>query len=228
MESVMFDFSSFMKPDSISFDKEWPDFRMYAIRRHKGQMYGDYPYAYHLAMVECVLMEFGFTDFHYQAAAWLHDIVEDTDVTLDHIYANYGPLVATLVYSVTGEGENRKERNVSIYGKLRKHPDAAVLKVADRIANLTEARKELNAVDSKPNKAKMYVQEWAEFKANVGPLVGSDLRSRLIWECLDTLAEDCINELEEIKEKKEKNKVTAVEEQKNGEIAESNLPQGEE
>ena len=47
-----------------------------------------------------------------------------------------GVHVADLVWAVTGVGANRKERNQSIYDKIKNYPMAAVLKTADRIADL--------------------------------------------------------------------------------------------
>src|SRR5690348_10584183 len=58
--------------------------RMFAIEHHKTQTYAQgLPYAYHLAAVEKIL-----TDIEYRnatAAAWLHDIIEDTQITIDTI-----------------------------------------------------------------------------------------------------------------------------------------------
>ena len=82
----------------------------FATISHWGQPYGAHPYIYHLEEVaekcrdyklpECVVV-----------AAYLHDIVEDTDVNANQISAKFGYEVATLVYAVTDcEGESRAER----------------------------------------------------------------------------------------------------------------------
>jgi hypothetical protein len=210
------------KPASIGFEKDWSDFRMYAIRRHGNQMYGDMPYAFHLAKVECVLAEFGFTEYHYQAAAWLHDIVEDTDATHDNIYASYGPLVACLVYTVTGEGSNRKERAASIFAKIAKYPAGAIVKVADRIANMTEARVDLHK-SNKDDKVKMYLKEWDDFRTNICPLMQDDLRSRLLWEALDTLVENCKLDVKALEESKLEDLELLEDEKKEGEAGSLSL-----
>jgi (p)ppGpp synthase/HD superfamily hydrolase len=205
------DLFKLIKPRAeLTFEKNWNDFRMYAISRHATQMYGKYPYAYHLAMVEAVLSEYGFDEYEYQAAAWLHDILEDTNTKLDNIYGNYGPVVTSLVYSVTGEGRNRKERNASIYAKLQKYPNAAIIKVADRIANMTEGRNTMIR-ERQTDKVEMYLNEWEDFKANVGCHLAEGLRNRLIWESLDTLVDNCRTELKDIQEQLEEER---LEEQK--------------
>ncbi len=115
--------------------------KSYATLHHvirKGQLYGVVPYTHHLAAVESVLREFGVTNEDILVAAWLHDIVEDTDVKVRDVEENFGPEVAKLVAAVTSEdGPNRKTRNALTYPKIRETgPDAICLKLADRIANV--------------------------------------------------------------------------------------------
>lgn len=79
------------------------------------------------------------TDFEYKGdylcAGWLHDVGEDTSTTLDEIERSFGSEVARLVDAVSGGGDRAKHL-ASIYKKIAAHPDAAVLKLADRIANV--------------------------------------------------------------------------------------------
>lgn len=116
--------------------------RSYATLHHvirKGQLYGVVPYTHHLEAVEKVLRRFGESRDDLLVAAWLHDIVEDTDVKVRDVEENFGPEVARLVSAVTSEdGVNRKTRNALTYPKIREAgPDAVRLKLADRIANVT-------------------------------------------------------------------------------------------
>jgi (p)ppGpp synthase/HD superfamily hydrolase len=106
-----------------------------AIKHHKGQKYGDGPYTDHLRQVCCVLTHFGYTN-EYIVAAWLHDIVEDTDVSLSTIEQTFGSDVSELVWAVTGIGFTRAERNLSQYIKLIQYTKGVTLKLADRIANV--------------------------------------------------------------------------------------------
>ena len=132
--------------------------REYATRKHEGQRYGDQPYTVHLAAVREVLRWAGVEDGHPLAtAAWLHDVIEDTDAARDEVATRFGDAVADLVWAVTGVGTNRKERNASAYAKIRACSDAATLKLADRIANVEASAKV-------PDKLAMYRKEWPAFR----------------------------------------------------------------
>lgn len=116
-----------------------------AIAAHGDQKYGTLPYWRHLQEVEEVLADYGFVSPEYQAAAWLHDTVEETATSIDDIYAHFGTEVSKLVWAVTGVGHNRKARQASILKKLHYTKDACPLKLADRIANLEHAIKDGNS-----------------------------------------------------------------------------------
>lgn len=75
--------------------------------------------------------------------AWLHDTVEDTDVTVEYIRAQFGEMIADAVESMT----HRKTETYDEYvDRLSKNPLARKVKLADlthnmdlsRIANPTE------------------------------------------------------------------------------------------
>ena len=87
------------------------------------------------------------------AAAW-HDAMEDAGVPRDEIARRNGPRVATLVWSVSGEGKNRKERSQSIVRKLTAHPDGITLKLADRYCNLLQSVR-----DGRAGLVRMYRKE---------------------------------------------------------------------
>ena len=110
--------------------------KKFAIAAHGNQKYGDKPYWRHLQEVEDILKEYGFDSTDYQAAAWLHDVVEDTAVSIDDIHEHFGVEVSKLVWAVTGVGHNRKTKQASILKKLHNTKLACPLKLADRIANL--------------------------------------------------------------------------------------------
>lgn len=105
-----------------------------AVRAHGEQRYGDRPYVDHLSAVVAVLNDYDFGS-DYVAAGWLHDVLEDTSVTETDIRVAFGERVAKLVEAVTGGGD-RATHVSSIYGKIAAYPDAAVVKLADRIANV--------------------------------------------------------------------------------------------
>jgi guanosine-3',5'-bis(diphosphate) 3'-pyrophosphohydrolase len=126
---------------------------------HQNQKYGNEPYTKHLEDVVAVLKKFGITNSCLLAAAWLHDAVEDTPLTLEKVEEEFGNDVASLVYAVTTEpGKNRKERNAKTYPKIKSRNEAIYLKLADRIANVQAS------LENNIKKLKMYQNEFSDFK----------------------------------------------------------------
>jgi guanosine-3',5'-bis(diphosphate) 3'-pyrophosphohydrolase len=92
------------------------------------------------------------------AAAWLHDVVEDTHVTLDQIRKHFGWAVAGLVENVTNvtckEDGNREMRKALERAHLAKaHPKAQTIKLADILDNVP------SIVRYDPGFAVTYVEE---------------------------------------------------------------------
>lgn len=139
------------------------DARAFAIAAHAGQFYGEKPYETHLAAVVQVLCDFGY-DESYRQAGWLHDVVEDTSVPLSEIRDRFGETVAELVDAVTGLGPTRQARDARIHAGLQSCPSAAVVKLADRIANVEAAL--ANSVHRR-----RYLREAEMFAQVVRPLV---------------------------------------------------------
>lgn len=147
----------------------------FAIKAHGTQKYGDAPYEAHLRHVVKILTDEGFaTDPVLLAAAWLHDVAEDTATSLTEIETVFGADVSDIVQRVTDEpGANRKERKSKTYPKIRTHRGATIVKLCDRIANV-EASK------ANPKKMSMYLSEHPEFrKALFVPGIADPLWLRL-------------------------------------------------
>jgi hypothetical protein len=113
--------------------------REFAARAHEGQTYGPgEPYTAHLDAVVALVGD----DEVTRVVAFLHDVVEDTPVTLQEVKAKFGEFVAECVALVTDEpGANRKERKSATHAKLAKivdppHHVALIVKTADRAANV--------------------------------------------------------------------------------------------
>jgi (p)ppGpp synthase/HD superfamily hydrolase len=133
--------------------------REFARARHTEQRYGDEPYDAHLAAVVLVLQRFGHTDVVLETAAWLHDVVEDTKTTLVEVEDRFGAEVTGLVQAVSSEpGRSRKERNALTYPKIRALPQAVILKLADRIANVEHGLAQGSGL------VVMYRSEWPAFR----------------------------------------------------------------
>ena len=156
--------------------------RAFAVEAHGDQRYGEEPYVVHLEAVHATAVEFGVTDAPTLIAAWLHDVVEDTDVTREQVAAEFGDAVATLVHAVTNEpGSNRKERAKLTYPKIASTPGAVRLKLADRIANVRAC------LETRSGLLRMYQREYRKFRGALcrdgDPIEGA------MWAELDALLE---------------------------------------
>lgn len=144
---------------------------------HNKQTYGVLPYTHHLAAVESVLREFGEIRTEMLVAAWLHDIVEDTNIKIRDVEENFGEEVARLVEAVTSEpGPNRKTKVALTLPKTRDAGiDAIRLKLADRIANVRSGGASLG----------MYKKEYPDFRHAL--YSQEQLNNAKMWEELDFL-----------------------------------------
>lgn len=155
----------------------------------KKQKHGNRDYTEHLKEVQATLGIFGFSpdknnlNKRLYIAAWLHDIVEDTDITIEQIREIFGGEIADLVWAVTNEpGKNRAERHAKTYPKLLSTPNAMILKLADRIANV-------EACYSLGNKKllQMYLKEWEGFRRE---LYSANPSTDEMWAHLEKLLTD--------------------------------------
>lgn len=134
----------------------------YATHAHRKQRYGTFSYGYHLHDVYTILTDFGVTNRTLLAAAYLHDILEDTDTTTEELSLEFGKDVAALVVAVTDEKgyPNRKETKAATYPKIRAAGAKAVLlKLADRLANIE------SGLGDESKFLEMYRKEHADFRA---------------------------------------------------------------
>ena len=113
--------------------------KKFAEKAHADQMYGECSYIRHLDMVSMMVAPWG---ENAQVLAYLHDVVEDTEVTIQDIKDNFGQYMADCVELVTDcEGPNRKERKKKTNEKLSKvdldiYPDVLIVKPGDRVINM--------------------------------------------------------------------------------------------
>jgi (p)ppGpp synthase/HD superfamily hydrolase len=168
---------------------------LFALERHKDQMYGRKPYHVHLLDVVNVLRRFvdwDDLDQDFVDAAWLHDVVEDTGTPLEEVRKRFGERVADIVYAVTNaEGANRKERAAATYPKIRATSNALVIKLADRIANLEQCVSH-DRLGKRPGRLfQMYLREWAAFQEGLRQRCrGEGATCKLMWEHIDKLIEE--------------------------------------
>ena len=157
----------------------------FAGAAHRDQMYSERPYIFHLEAVDDILCEVGFSETHpVRIAAWLHDVVEDTDVTIAKIQKLFGAHVADLVWRVTNEfGSNRAERFEQTSEKIAGNEEAVALKLADRIANVEYSLKTKNK-----DKIKMYTNEYEEFRNELYDFAND--KGKEMFNYLDTLMKE--------------------------------------
>jgi GTP pyrophosphokinase len=121
--------------------------RAYAFseRAHAGQkrLSGE-PFVSHAAEIAGILLDLNLVDTSTLVAALLHDVVEDTDTSLESVEEEFGSEVARLVDGLTKIGhlrfQSREERQVENYRKLllsiAQDVRIILIKLADRLHNM--------------------------------------------------------------------------------------------
>lgn len=108
----------------------------FAEKKHEGQFrIGGERYITHPVAVAKLVKEWGY-GAEYQAAAFFHDLLEDTDAKESEILALSNENVLTAVKLLT----KQKPCNMADYvAEIRKNKIAFVVKTADRLHNLRSA-----------------------------------------------------------------------------------------
>lgn len=118
------------------------------------------PYTEHLAEVASICRPYGHNAI---IVGLLHDIVEDTPITIRDVEAKTRLFIAECVAILTDEVGNRKQRKARQNEKLAavepKHHVALVVKAADRLANVRAC------VKNGDSRLSMYRREHADFRA---------------------------------------------------------------
>lgn len=144
--------------------------RKLAIYAHRDQKrkYVDTPYWWHPAEVAGMAQALDWPDVYTREvavlAAWLHDVVEDTWVTLDDLYAVFGQhaagehavrVVHVLTDHLTPEDGNRAHRKQQYARRvaLSNHVVAHTVKALDLVSNLR------SIALHDPRFARLYVEE---------------------------------------------------------------------
>jgi len=125
---------------------------LFAKKKHSGMMRkdGTTSYSKHLESVVNRLKSLGVIDEELLCAGWLHDTIEDTDVTFDDLFEKFGSRVAVLVSTLSKDMSlTRKQRERSYVKQLREASfDAKLIKLCDISANLSDL-KNYDALKSK-------------------------------------------------------------------------------
>ena len=131
----------------------------FASRAQRGQVrkYTGDPYINHPVEVADIVRRHNGSP-EMIAAALLHDVVEDTDVTLDDIRREFGEAVANLVEDLTDvsrpdDGNRATRKAMDREHTAQASAAAMVIKAADLISNTS------SIVEHDPNFAKVYLKE---------------------------------------------------------------------
>jgi guanosine-3',5'-bis(diphosphate) 3'-pyrophosphohydrolase len=119
-------------------------------QRRKG---GNVPYFAHSAAVALILARFGFIEESLLAAALLHDVVEDTDVTLDQLAVQFPAEVIEAVAALSetkNDGDDRlrpwEDRKAEHLQHIAAAPwTARAITLADKLHNMETLRCDLAA-----------------------------------------------------------------------------------
>ena len=135
----------------------------FAVARHADQVRpAGEPYAEHLLEVlEILVSGAGIRDERTLLAAALHDVVEDTDCSLDEVRSRFGADVAELVDWLTkpdAAPEQAGAARQSYLDRLERAPEQAVdVKLADRLSNVQRLD-----THPRPEKQRSYYRETVE------------------------------------------------------------------
>ena len=107
----------------------------FAYEKHgaTGALYSGKPFIYHPCQVAEIIRKLRPEDTNLIAAAYLHDVLEDTDTSYEELEREFNEDIATLVDEVTKTAPNT-------FANL-KSQRAITLKLADRAANFSNVDK---------------------------------------------------------------------------------------
>lgn len=156
----------------------------FAARKHKNQRRKGcdaVPYINHpIDLVTLLWQKGGVRDEAVIAAALLHDTVEDTDTSFEELEQEFGSEIRDLVAEVTDDKTlakaERKQQQIDHAPHLT--PKARLVKLADKIANLTDML--VAPPDNWSNRRKYEYVQWG--KRVIDPIRGTHPELELIFD----------------------------------------------
>lgn len=136
--------------------------REFAIQAHGDQRYGRMPYSYHLDQVASKLREL--EDYGWNVpeeayvVAYLHDVLEDTEVTYEELYQKFGVNVAVPVALLS---KNMYSDGADYLSSVKSDPISKIVKIADTMCNL-----QASVASVEPKRIKKYSEQLARLMEN--------------------------------------------------------------
>ena len=162
---------------------------LFAKKKHSGQLRNDgTTYSKHLENVVNRLKSLGVIDEELLCAGWLHDTIDDTDVTFDDLNEKYESRIAVLVLSLSKDKSLTRKKREKAYSKQLQEAsfDAKLIKLCDISANLSDLK---NYDASKSKKLRQVKQ-----KRHYVNVIKNDLLSNSDYPKIFTLLES-INQI---------------------------------
>lgn len=128
--------------------------RAFVLERHAADRRGDSSRLAHLDAVHAIAAAHGAPE-QVRVAAYLHELLLDTDTTEEALLERFGPDVLVLVDGVTGRGATGQQRLDDVVHKLRAFPPAILLAMCDRLADTWQSARDGSQAD-----LQRYRAEW--------------------------------------------------------------------
>ncbi|MDE5538941.1 MAG: HD domain-containing protein [Bacilli bacterium] len=177
----------------------------FASKAHQGQKRkSGEPYIIHPLHVAYILFnDFQLHDANAIAAAFLHDTIEDTDVTFEDIETNFNRDIANLVLGVTDSSnivfnsktEEERFNNASILRNMMSDYRIIYIKLADRLHNMTTL--EYQKAEKRISKAEQTLAFYVPMAYGIG---ASKAAQKIEDLCFQYLHPDDYNKLNKMKQ----------------------------
>ncbi|MBR5485228.1 MAG: bifunctional (p)ppGpp synthetase/guanosine-3',5'-bis(diphosphate) 3'-pyrophosphohydrolase [Oscillospiraceae bacterium] len=197
---------------------------------HAGQMReSGEPYISHPMAVMEILLDLGM-DTESLIAALLHDVVEDTNITLDDIKKNFGDEVALLVDGVTklskmtySSKEEQQAENVrKMLLAMAKDVRVIIIKLADRLHNMRTMGYKKNE-DKRREKARETMEVYAPLAHRLGIRAIKEELEDISLRFLDPIGYHEIERMLEMKKEDRENFLNRIKEQIQQRLAQESM-----